>query len=161
MEELRAGLGAFQDRLELSLNHIAPDGPPVARAAFVEALVVGMALALAAAARGPAGSQGAIAVVADHEAAQREIDAEVGAVGRAQAVEPVLDALMRLQADEGFMVALAASNVPLGRFDVARIDRVAEHIAHALMGNLAVLGLGIGGMLLQEANDIGLGFKPA
>ncbi|EIZ82383.1 hypothetical protein WYO_5022 [Methylobacterium sp. GXF4] len=59
------------------------------------------------------------------------------------------------------MVALAASNVPLGRFDVARIDRVAEHIAHALMGNLAVLGLGIGGMLLQEANDIGLGFKPA
>nr|WP_182178934.1 hypothetical protein [Methylobacterium radiotolerans] len=120
-----------------------------------------MALALAAAARGPAGGQGTVAVVADHEAAQWEIDAEVGAVGRAQTVEAVLDALMRVQADKRFVVALAARNVPLRRFDIARIDWVAEHVAYALMGNLTVLGFGVGGMLLQEADDIGLGFKPA
>ncbi|WP_144426162.1 hypothetical protein [Methylobacterium sp. ARG-1] len=149
-------MSAFQDRLELSLDQIAPDRPAVARAAFVEALVVRMALALAAAARGPTGGEGAVAVIADHETTQREIDAEVGPVGRAQAVEPVLDALMRLQADERFVVTLAARNVPLGRFDVARVNRVAEHVAHALVRKLAGLRLGVGGMLLQEANDIGL-----
>ncbi|KNY24162.1 hypothetical protein AKJ13_02580 [Methylobacterium sp. ARG-1] len=63
---------------------------------------------------------------------------------------------MRLQADERFVVTLAARNVPLGRFDVARVNRVAEHVAHALVRKLAGLRLGVGGMLLQEANDIGL-----
>nr|WP_238179155.1 hypothetical protein [Methylobacterium dankookense] len=58
-------------------------------------------------------------------------------------------------------MALAPLDAPARRFHIARIDRVAQDVADALVGNLAVLGLGIERVLFKEAHDVSLGFQLA
>ncbi|MRI56577.1 hypothetical protein D8770_21830 [Methylobacterium sp. DB1607] len=59
------------------------------------------------------------------------------------------------------MVPFTPLHAPARRFDVARIDRVAEHIADALVRYPPILRLGVERMLFEEAHDVRLRFKLA
>ncbi len=70
----------------------------------------------------PAGGHRLTAIIAEHEAAQREVLADILACRSLRlAVHPVLNTLERLQADDRLMMPLAPGHAPVGRFDIPRI----------------------------------------
>ena len=160
-DESPPGLQPMQDGLELALHVIAPDGLSIALAALGRAQIVGMPRAGLAAR--PAGGQGLVAVIAQHEAPQREVGVEVLAGRRLGALrQALLNALIGGEADQALVVSLAQRYAPGGRLHVAGIDRAGHQLEHPLIADLAVRQfLGIFGLGFEETLHLDLAVEAA
>ncbi|HEY0939228.1 MAG TPA: hypothetical protein VGE08_03935 [Steroidobacter sp.] len=87
----------------------------------------------------PAGRQRPAAIAAQDCAAQWELGIQILPRGCTRAaLEPFLDFLEGLGIDQRFVMALAARDAPLGRFDEPRIDRAREQIRDFLVEDEAL-----------------------
>ncbi|HMU52464.1 MAG TPA: hypothetical protein PKA13_21980 [Geminicoccaceae bacterium] len=103
------------------------------------------------------------AIVAEHEAAQREVGIDVRAGRRFRAaIEALLNPAEGLVADQTLVPALAQGDVPGRHLDIAGIDRLGQQVANALRmdGTGARIARELG-EAFEEALDLGLRFQAA
>ncbi|MEJ0017573.1 MAG: hypothetical protein WDN25_13605 [Acetobacteraceae bacterium] len=150
-------LDRLQQRLEFTFDPLAPDRLAVGLAAALGAEVIripGMRPG------GPAGRERRVAAAADDKPAQAEILIQVLPHRHAaSAFDPFLNLHEGLIADQPFMVARSAGDIPIRRFDIPGIGALRQHPGDTLDGDDIALGSGEGRVRLQEALDIGLRFK--
>src|SRR5690606_23465106 len=106
----------------------------------------------------PAGRQRLLAIIAEDEAAQREVCVDILArrsLGRA--FEARLYLLEGLEADKPLMLALAERHAPSGGFNIPGIDDARQHVGDALIADFAVRQIfRERGLALQEALHLDL-----
>ncbi|MFA7307680.1 MAG: hypothetical protein WC026_13520 [Hyphomicrobium sp.] len=126
------------------------------RAAFGEAPVIGVTRALAAAC--PGRRHGPVAAGAVHEAAQREIIAQIGAIRRDRlaSMQPLIDFEEGFIGDQRLMLRGHAIHAPFPHAHVSGIKHLRENLAHLLRMNRAEAVLRKDGVVLQEPLHLGL-----
>nr|WP_238719928.1 hypothetical protein [Nitratireductor alexandrii] len=136
LEQVLGRLQTLQKALEGAFQLFALDRLAVAFAALGRAEIIRVFLILALR---PASRQRLLAIVAEDEAAQREVRVNVlarGSLGRA--LEARLYLLEGLEADKPLMLALAQRDAPAGGFDIPGIDDARQHVGDALVADFAV-----------------------